>query len=81
MVAGNTPQFARKSFTYTGSKRRGGGAPGAGDKKAKRGGKKKKGKRGPVQGRLTIKHYIHQHHHNLLGKAASSYKYPTIPFL
>lgn len=24
------------------------------------------------------KHYIH--HHNLLGKAASSYKYPRIPF-
>lgn len=53
MVAGNTPQFARKSFTYTGSKRRG-GAQGPGTKRPKGAGKKKKGKRGPVQGRLAI---------------------------
>lgn len=82
MVAGNTPQFARKSSHIHWEQEKGRGPRGRGQKGQKGRGKRKREKRGPVQGRLAdYKHYIHHHRHNLSGKAASSYKYPTISFL
>lgn len=70
MVAG-IPSVCQK-ITYTGSKRKEGGGPrGPGTKRAK-GRKKEKGKRAGPRPTISI---IISTDHNLLGKAASSYKY------